>query len=58
MIHTRFDLESPSFTRTATPIPSTATQDMTSLATSDRLQNVIEYCIKVRKTRPHWHRVE
>ena len=32
--------------------------DMTSLAVSSRLQNVIKYCTKVRKTGPASQRVE
>ena len=42
----RFDLESPNFTGTSIPLLSTALPNMTSLAASDRLQNVIEYCIR------------
>ena len=49
----RFHIESPTFTRTdiQTGLPDSR-PCMKSLASSDRLQNVSEYCIKVHKTGP------
>ena len=48
----RFDLESLNFTLISVPTYAIVTTDMMSIAASCRLQNVIEYCIKVRKTGP------